>query len=114
MPEPERPSPEISLAAPAYNEAEGIEAVVREWCEVLRGAGLAFEIVICNDGSSDGTGEILEQLRRDVPELQSVGGASNRGYGSVVTLRRSIPTGNSILATLPPCTVYWSRRKPME
>lgn len=85
MPEPERPSPEISLAAPAYNEAEGIEAVVREWCEVLRGEGLTFEIVICNDGSSDGTGEILEQLREDVPELQSVGGSTNRGYGSAVS-----------------------------
>ncbi len=85
MPEFETPIPEISIAAPAYNEAEGIEAVVREWCEVLRGKDFAFEVVICNDGSSDGTDEVLERLRNDVPELRAVGGATNRGYGSAVS-----------------------------
>lgn len=36
---------ELSVAAPVFNEAEGIERVVRHWRAVLDGAGIAAEIV---------------------------------------------------------------------
>jgi dolichol-phosphate mannosyltransferase len=53
----------LSVAAPAYNEAEGIAAVVMDWHGFLATQSLAdFEIVICNDGSADETGAILDQL----------------------------------------------------
>jgi glycosyltransferase involved in cell wall biosynthesis len=54
----------LSVAAPAFNEAEGIEAVLAEWHEFLSAcdAVAEFEIVICNDGSKDSTGDILDRL----------------------------------------------------
>lgn len=73
----------ISIAAPAYNEAAGIERFVRDWQEALRalpGLDLA-EIVVCNDGSRDATGPLLETLARECPALSPVHHDTNRGAG---------------------------------
>lgn len=75
----------ISLAAPAYNEEAGIADVVREWHAAMAAAGIAAEFVICNDGSTDRTGQVLSELSRDVPGLRVVGGGTNHGYGHALT-----------------------------
>ncbi|MEU4573477.1 glycosyltransferase family 2 protein [Nonomuraea sp. ATR24] len=77
---------DVSVAAPAYNEAANIAASVREWRDYLRGhpAVGAWEIVVCDDGSSDGTGAILRDLRKDVPELVVVTFGRNRGAGAAI------------------------------
>ncbi|MGE0534429.1 MAG: glycosyltransferase family 2 protein [Pirellulales bacterium] len=74
----------LSLAAPAYNEAEGIESVVRDWATTLSAANHSFEIVICNDGSLDDTGRILASLARELPNLRIINKEVNRGYGSAL------------------------------
>lgn len=75
----------LSVAAPCYNEAGGIENVVREWDEILARQPLASEIVVCNDGSTDGTGALLARLCREVPRLRVVDNASNGGYGRALS-----------------------------
>ncbi len=76
----------LSVAAPAYNEAESIAAVVTEWSDFLRGhPGVeAWEIVVCNDGSTDATGDILADLRTRVPELVVVTLLQNQGAGTAI------------------------------
>jgi len=71
----------LSVAAPAYNEAAGIESVVAEWHRFLcEQDGLAeFEIVICNDGSRDRTGDILDRLTLPFPQLRPLHFARNQG-----------------------------------
>lgn len=73
----------IAVAAPAFNEAAGIERFVRSWQEALgRRAGLAAaEIVVCNDGSRDATGAILDGLVSQCPALRPVHHPANRGGG---------------------------------
>jgi len=73
--------PDLSVCAPAYNEREGIEAVVRDWMRVAAGFGRPVEIVITNDGSSDGTGELLDRLAAELKTLRIVHLARNGGYG---------------------------------
>lgn len=73
--------PELSVCAPAYNEREGIEAVVREWAQVVHAFGRSIEVVVANDGSSDGTGDVLEKLRGEFPWLRVVHLPKNGGYG---------------------------------
>ncbi|MGP4022426.1 glycosyltransferase family 2 protein [Actinomadura sp. 3N407] len=77
---------EISVAAPAYNEAENIAAAVTEWRTYLERdtAIAAWEIVVCDDGSTDATGDILEELRADCPELVVVRFDRNRGAGAAI------------------------------
>jgi len=47
------PRPWLSVAAPCYNEADGIGGVVAEWDAVLAAIPQASEVVLCNDGSTD-------------------------------------------------------------
>jgi glycosyltransferase involved in cell wall biosynthesis len=73
--------PTFSIAAPCYNEAEGIEAVLAEWDAVLAARPEESEIVLCNDGSTDGTREVLERLQAPYPRLRVVNNPTNGGYG---------------------------------
>lgn len=82
----------LSVVAPVYNEVAGIERVVRHWVAVLEGAGIGpAEIVLANDGSTDGTGEVLARLARELPCLRVVTSHPNHGYGFAL--------GNAIAAS---------------
>jgi glycosyltransferase involved in cell wall biosynthesis len=76
----------ISIAAPAYNEAEGIVPVLESWLKVLDGLTdlVDYEIVICNDGSKDATGQLLSDLSMKNPHVKFVNHAVNRGGGVAI------------------------------
>ncbi|HEX2760340.1 MAG TPA: glycosyltransferase family 2 protein [Rhizomicrobium sp.] len=89
----------LSVAAPAYNEAEGIETVVAEWHGYLSGLAEleSFEIVICNDGSRDRTGEILDRLTLSVPELRPLHFAQNQGAAAALNAAIAATKGDWVL-----------------
>ena len=88
----------LSLAAPAYNEAEGIAAVVTEWHGFLAGQDLAdFEIVICNDGSKDDTGAILDRLASSMPRLKPLHFAANQGAAAALNAAIAATRGDWVL-----------------
>jgi glycosyltransferase involved in cell wall biosynthesis len=57
---------------PAYNEAANIKSVVREWYEVVEKIGQGSKLVIFDGGSPDGTGAIVEEMRKTLPALELV------------------------------------------
>ena len=64
---------ELSVVIPAHNEAESIGPLVREIRAALGGTGLAeWEVVVVDDGSSDGTGERATAAACEVPHLTVV------------------------------------------
>lgn len=81
----ESPSPQLSVVAPAFNEAETIETVVRYWQEVIQRDALDAEIVITDDGSTDATLEILQRLTGEFPNLRIERNEVNGGYGAALT-----------------------------
>lgn len=89
----------LSVAAPAYNEAEGIEAVIAEWHAFLSGLPKleSFEIVICNDGSKDKTGEILDRLTLSFPGLRPLHFDQNQGAAAALNSAIAATTGDWVL-----------------
>ena len=74
----------LSVAAPAYNEEANIEAVIRNWEEILSRCDYSTEIVIGNDGSTDKTPEILDRLAVEFGNLRVVHSVVNGGYGDAL------------------------------
>ncbi len=89
--------PHLSVAAPCYNEVEGIEAVLEDWNKVLDGVDFSSEIVLCNDGSQDGTGPLLETLKKQFPRLVVVSFDENGGYGRALSAAVARTTGEYVV-----------------
>jgi len=73
---------ELSVFFPAYNEEKNIENTVRKAKSVLEEIADEWEIIIVNDGSSDRTGEISEDLAKEDPRIRLITHPPNRGYGA--------------------------------
>jgi len=72
-------APALSLVIPVYNERDNLAPLVGEIATSLRGAGFSYEVLMVDDGSTDGSAEALAALRRDHPELRVVRLARNAG-----------------------------------
>ena len=68
---------------PVYNEERLIGEVVGEWCEVLSDLDTVSEIHLYDDGSTDGTPRLLEELRSRHPSVV-VHRHENRGHGPTI------------------------------
>lgn len=75
----------LSLVLPAYNEEENIRFVVEQALEVLPRFVDTFEVIPVNDGSSDRTGDILQELAGEDERVRPVSYTNNKGYGGAVS-----------------------------
>jgi glycosyltransferase involved in cell wall biosynthesis len=72
-------APALSLVIPVYNERDNLAPLVGEIAASLRGAGYRYEVLMVDDGSTDGSAEALAALGREHPELRIVRLARNAG-----------------------------------
>jgi dolichol-phosphate mannosyltransferase len=71
----------ISVLIPAYNEAQNLEGSV--WDALAACCDFEdYEILIVNDGSTDGTGALAEQLATPLDHVRVIHHAKNRGFGA--------------------------------
>ncbi len=77
----------VSLFLPLYNEAGTVEDVVADCLAALRDTGRPFELLLVDDGSTDGTAAIVDTLAEQHDAVQAVHHDRNRGYG------RALATG---------------------
>jgi glycosyltransferase involved in cell wall biosynthesis len=70
MAAPTRPA--ISVVVPLYNEAENLDDLYREMSAALESMGRGFELVLVDDGSTDGTGQRLLDLADADPRVRAV------------------------------------------
>jgi glycosyltransferase involved in cell wall biosynthesis len=69
----------LSVVIPVFNEARTIEETIRR----VRACGIACELIIVDDGSTDGTREFLEKLKDD-PDVTLLFHAENQGKGAAL------------------------------
>ncbi len=72
----------VSVVLPAFNEVDNLDGVVRRLDRVLDALAPAGEIIIVDDGSSDGTSALADELARALPRVRVLHHASNGGYGA--------------------------------
>ena len=76
--------PAISAFFPCYNDELAIPKMVRDVRRALLTSVERFEIIVVDDGSSDGSVAALHALRDEVPELRVIEHGKNRGYGGAL------------------------------
>lgn len=69
---------------PAFNEEANLVAAVGGVCAVLERLGWPYEIVVVDDGSTDGTAGVCRDLQSRAPAVRVVSHGTNRGYGAAV------------------------------
>jgi dolichol-phosphate mannosyltransferase len=81
----------ICFVAPLYNEAENLTAFLDEWLPVVRTHG---RMLVVNDGSKDGSAELLDQAAARHPEIHAIH-QPNGGHGSAILTgyRAALQTG---------------------
>lgn len=79
----EKTSPELSIVMPVFNEAEALERVVAEWVAVLDREPIDYEMRIYDDGSRDGTAEVLQRLATNNPRIIAIT-KKNSGHGPTI------------------------------
>lgn len=75
---------QASLVLPAYNEAEGLSESVLQVAEALHKITPAFEIIIAEDGSTDGTDKVAEALAMEYPYIKHLHSDDRLGRGKAL------------------------------
>ena len=69
------------LILPTYNEAENLERLVRAALPQLASAAPEHRVLIVDDGSPDGTGQIADRLAAEFPEIEVMHRTAKQGLG---------------------------------
>jgi glycosyltransferase involved in cell wall biosynthesis len=83
--------PKLTLVIPAYNEAESLPVLLREIAGVCEGEGISYEVLVVDDGSTDGTFGVVEALVREDARVRGVRFRRNCGKAAALSegFRRS-------------------------
>ena len=91
------PDPQLSLVIPAYNEFGALPGLLEEAEEVCAQLGLDWEIVVVDDGSTDGTGELLEKHAREHDGVRTVRLRRNFGKSAALTAGLEHSSGDIVV-----------------
>ncbi|MEK6227810.1 MAG: polyprenol monophosphomannose synthase [Actinomycetota bacterium] len=87
------------LVLPTYNEAENLEAIVRASLPHLASTGLEHRLLVVDDGSPDGTGEIADRLAAEIEQVEVLHRSRKQGIGPayLAGFRHAMAAGANLL-----------------
>ena len=74
----------ISIFFPAFNDEQTIGELVQNALAILPRFTDDYEVLVINDGSTDGTASLLDNLSKQDPHVRPVHHEANRGYGGAL------------------------------
>ena len=87
----------LTVVIPARDEEGSIGATLEGLANVLRENEIPFEIVAVDDGSTDRTWTILQQMHARTPELRPVQNAGRHGFGCAVVRGLDEMQGDAVI-----------------
>lgn len=76
--------PGVSIVIPAYNEAKTIAITLRVLLDYFRANGLNCELLVVDDGSTDGTAAVVNDIAVSDPSVRLISLSPNQGKGAAV------------------------------
>lgn len=74
----------LTVAMPAYNEGENIQAMVEDTLRIVGPLVADLEVIVVDDGSRDDTAAVVNRLTAVHPQVRLVQHEVNKGYGTAV------------------------------
>jgi glycosyltransferase involved in cell wall biosynthesis len=90
-------SVEVSVVFPAYNERDYLESAVEKVTKALDEFAHSYEIIIAEDGSTDGTAERSEELSRRYPYVKHIHGEKRLGRGTALNNAFRLSSGQVLV-----------------
>lgn len=87
----------ISIVVPVFNESENLPALYHRLSGILDGLGIAFEILLVDDGSSDDSWVIIEGLHRQDPRAKGIRLSRNFGHQAAITSGMDYARGAAVI-----------------
>src|SRR5581483_7901953 len=85
-----------SIVIPARDEEESLPSTIADLCTALAAAGVPHEIVVVDDGSSDGTWTVLQELKQKYSTLMPVRNTGANGFGRAVVFGLDRARGDAV------------------
>jgi len=89
--------PVYSIIAPIYNESQTLNELYKRVKEVMDSTGEGWELLLVDDGSVDGSTDIIRQLAADDPRVRPVIFARNFGHQLAVTAGLDYSRGEAVV-----------------
>jgi dolichol-phosphate mannosyltransferase len=86
----------FSVVIPAHNEVESIGETVKTTAEELEHAGIDYEIIVIDDASGDGTGEVVRALAQENARIRCERSNMPPGFGHAVRAGLQCYTGDAV------------------
>ncbi|MCO8121685.1 glycosyltransferase [Stieleria sp. TO1_6] len=96
-------APSLSLILPAWNESEVIVRAIEEADQALREVAACYEIIVVDDGSTDDTAALVQQLAASNPAVRLLRHQPNRGYGAALRSGFAAATMDRVVFTDADC-----------
>lgn len=109
---------DLSIVAPAFNEEKNVGIFVEAVKKAIQPLTQQFEILIVDDGSSDGTASVIRELNQKDPRVKLIRLSRNFGHQGALTAGLDHATGESVVMMdidlqHPPALIaeMWAARK---
>lgn len=86
----------LSVVIPAHNEVESIGETVETTAHELERAEINYEIVVVDDASGDGTGDVVRTIAARYPNVRCIRSPLPPGFGHAVRAGLEVYTGDAV------------------